>query len=54
MQIPRMIGIIIIFGAPAIVFGGLAYDLFESWLAVIGMEVLVVLGAFTTAYNACK
>lgn len=49
MDVFRMIGIMIVFGAPAIVGGGLMYHLFENWFAVAVFEALLILGALTTA-----
>lgn len=52
MDLARMIGIIIVFGAPAIIGGGLFYHLFHSWVVVWIYEILLVLLALRTAYNA--
>ena len=52
MQLARMIGILVVFGVPAIIGGGLFYDLFHSWVAVWLYEALLVAGAVTTAYRA--
>jgi len=52
MDIFRMMGIIIVFGAPAIIVGGLAFHLFHSWFAVALVEAALVLTAVTTAYKA--
>ena len=47
-----MIGIIIVFGAPAIVGGGLVYHVVHNWFAVAIFEALLIVGAATTAYKA--
>ena len=52
MDLARMIGILVVFGVPAIIGGGLTYDIFHSWVAVILWEALVVFGAVTIAYKA--
>lgn len=52
MNIFRMIGIIIVFGAPAIVGGGLVYHVVHNWFAVAIFEALLIVGAATTAYKA--
>ncbi|MFO7987014.1 MAG: hypothetical protein R6U38_14235 [Desulfatiglandaceae bacterium] len=43
MDLFRKIGIGIVSIIPAFVLGGLIWDMFGSWLAVLGMEVLMVL-----------
>ena len=52
MQLARFIGILCVFGAPAIIGGGLVYHLFHSWLAVWFYEILLIFLGFRTAYNA--
>lgn len=52
MDLARMIGIMIVFGAPAIIGGGLVFDLFHSWVVVWIYEILLVGLAIRTAYNA--
>ena len=52
MDLARLIGIIIVFGAPAIIGGGLVYHLLHSWLAVWLYEALLILVAATTAIKA--
>jgi hypothetical protein len=52
MDLARMLGIMIVFGAPAIIGGGLVYDLLDSWLAVWLYEALLILVAVTTAIKA--
>ena len=54
MQIARMLGILVVFGAPAIILGGLTYHLFHSWVAVAVWEALLIVIALTTAYNATR
>ncbi|MCK4388912.1 MAG: hypothetical protein KAV83_01580 [Desulfobacterales bacterium] len=51
MDIFRMMGIIIIFGVPAIVGGGLVFHVLESWIAVAIWEVLNIVIAASTAYK---
>ena len=51
MDLARLLGILVVFGIPAIIGGGLTYHLFESWFAVALWEALVVFGAGTTAYK---
>ncbi|MDZ7698437.1 MAG: hypothetical protein U5R49_16435 [Deltaproteobacteria bacterium] len=43
MDLFRKIGIGIVLIIPAFVLGGLIWDMFGSWLAVIGMEIVIVL-----------
>lgn len=43
MDLFRKIGIGIVSIIPAFVLGGLIWDMFGSWLAVLGMEVMMVL-----------
>jgi len=52
MQIARMIGIMVVFGAPAIIGGGLVHHLLHSWLAVWLYEALLIFVAVTTAIKA--
>jgi hypothetical protein len=52
MQLARLLGILFVFGAPAIIGGGLVYDLFHSWLAVWFYVILLACLAFRTAFNA--
>lgn len=52
MDLARLLGILVVFGVPAIIGGGLTYHLFHNWFAVILWEALVVFGAGTTAYKA--
>ena len=52
MDLARMIGIMVVFGVPAIIGGGLVYHLFESWWVVGIWEALVVYMACSTAYKA--
>lgn len=52
MQLARMIGIIIDFGFPAIVIGGLMYHWFHSWTAVWIWEIILVIIAFKVAFTA--
>jgi hypothetical protein len=52
MDLARMIAIMVVFGAPAIIGGGLVFDLFHSWVVVWIYEIVLVGFAFRTAYNA--
>ncbi len=52
MDLARMLGIMIVFGVPAIIGGGLVCDLLDSWLAVWLYEALLILVAVTTAIKA--
>ncbi|MBN1841052.1 MAG: hypothetical protein JW883_02080 [Deltaproteobacteria bacterium] len=49
MDIFRIFGIMIVFGAPAIIGGGLTYHLFENWFVVAVFEALLIFGGITTA-----
>ena len=51
MDLARMIGILVVFGVPAIIGGGLTFHIFHSWIAVILWEALVVFGAVTIAFK---
>ena len=52
MQLARFIGILCVFGAPAIIGGGLVYHLFHSWLAVWFYVILLACLGVRTAVNA--
>jgi len=52
MDLARFIGIIIVFGVPAIIGGGLFHHLFHSWVVVWIYEILLVLLALRIACNA--
>ena len=52
MDLARLIGIIIVFGAPAIIGGGLVFHWFHSWPVVWIYEILLVLLALRLAFNA--
>jgi hypothetical protein len=52
MDLARLLAIMIVFGAPAIIGGGLVFDLFHNWVVVWIYEILLVGFAFRTAYNA--
>jgi hypothetical protein len=51
MDLARLLGILVVFGVPAIIGGGLFYDLFENWVVVWLYEALLVCGAFTIAFK---
>jgi hypothetical protein len=52
MDLARLLGIIIVFGAPAIIGGGLVMHLLHSWLAVWLYEALLIFTAVRTAFRA--
>ena len=52
MQFARLIGILVVFGAPGIIGGGLVMHLSHSWVAVAIFEVLLIIGAVTVAFKA--
>jgi len=54
MDIFRFIGIIIVSGIPAIIGGGLFFAIFESWIAVVVWEILLIFGATITAYKVTR
>ena len=55
MQIFRLFGILVVFGVPGIIIGGLTYHLFHSWFAVVVFEIILIIVAFKTAIGAtCK
>jgi hypothetical protein len=43
MDITRKIGIGIVMIVPAFVFGGALWAMIESWVAVLGLEVVMVI-----------
>jgi hypothetical protein len=51
MNLARLLGILVVFGVPAIIGGGLFYHIFHSWVAVWLYEALLILTAVTTAWN---
>ena len=51
MQLARMMGILIVFGVPGIILGGLFFHLLHSWVVVVIFEALLVCGAATTAWK---
>jgi hypothetical protein len=53
MQFARMLGIFVVFGVPAIIGGGLVYDLFHSFVAVWIYEALLAVVAIITARKTC-
>ena len=54
MQLARFFGILVVFGAPAIIGGGLVYHLFHHWLPVWVYEAALVAFAFRTAFKVCS
>jgi hypothetical protein len=52
MDLARFLGILVVFGVPAIIGGGLVYHLFHSWIVVWIFEAILVFVAFKTAYAA--
>lgn len=52
MDIPRKLGIMIYTAVPAIIGGGIVYDLFQhSWTAVVVFEILLILAALGLIRN---
>jgi zinc transporter ZupT len=45
MDIPRKLGILVVFGVPAIIGGGVVYALFGSYTAMAVYETLLVITA---------
>jgi hypothetical protein len=54
MQFARFLGILVVFGVPAIMGGGLMYHLFHSFVAVWIYEALLLALAFKVASKACS
>lgn len=52
MQIPRMIGILIVLCSPAIMLGGLVMHLTHSWAAVWVFEAIYAVVGFNIAFKA--
>jgi hypothetical protein len=52
MDLARLLGIMIVFGVPAIIGGGLVMHLLHSWLAVWLYEALLIFTAVRTAVRA--
>ena len=53
MQLARLIGILVVFGVPAIIGGGLMMHVFHSYVAVWIYEALLIAFAIRTACKAC-
>jgi len=53
MQLARLIGILVVFGVPAIMGGGLMYHLFHSFVAVWVFEALLIAVAMKISCKAC-
>jgi len=45
MPISRKLGILVVFGVPAIIGGGIVYHLFQSYTPMIVYEILLGLAA---------
>ncbi len=45
MDIPRKLGILVVFGVPAVIGGGIVYALFGSSSPVVAYEALLLIGA---------
>lgn len=43
MDISRKLGILVLFGVPAIIGGGILFDVFGSWTPVFIFEALLLL-----------
>jgi hypothetical protein len=52
MQIPRIIGILVVMCSPAIMLGGLVMHVTHSWAAVWVFEVIYAIVAITVAFKA--
>lgn len=50
MDISRRLGILVVFGVPAVIGGGIVYALFHSYVSVFAyiIALLFVAGAFAT------
>ncbi|GMQ79664.1 MAG: hypothetical protein BMS9Abin03_091 [Thermodesulfobacteriota bacterium] len=50
MNISRRLGILVVFGVPAIIGGGIVYALFGSYISVFAYEIilLIVAGGFAS------
>jgi hypothetical protein len=50
MDVSRKLGILVIFGVPAIIGGGIVYAIFHSYIPVIVYEILLIFvaGAFVS------
>lgn len=53
MQLARLIGILVVFGVPAIIGGGIIYGFFHSFVAMWIYEALLIAFAIRTACKAC-
>ena len=53
-QLARFFGILVVFGAPAIIGGGLVFHLFHHWLPVWVDEIALVAFALRLAYKVCS
>jgi hypothetical protein len=45
MAIPRIIGILVFFGVPAIIGGGITYHLTGDYVSVFSFEFLLIMAA---------
>jgi len=54
MQLARLIGILVVFGVPAIIGGGIIYGFFHSFVAVWIYEALLLVLAVKVATKACS
>ena len=45
MDIPRKLGILVVFGVPAIIGGGIIYALFGTYTPVAAYEALLLIAA---------
>jgi hypothetical protein len=53
MQLARLIGILVVFGVPAIIGGGIIYGFFHSFAAVWIYEALLLVLAIITVRKSC-
>ncbi len=51
MKLSRKIGILIVFGIPVIVGGGIVYAVFKSFPAMFVFEIMLILGALGFAFR---
>lgn len=45
MDIPRKLGVLVVFGVPAIIGGGIVYALFGSYTPVAAYELMLIVAA---------
>ncbi len=45
MDIPRKLGVLVVFGVPAIIGGGIVYALFGTYTPVVAYEAMLLVAA---------